>query len=143
MVERSDFALGDFLFDGQLPRHHDITAPAIELDDLDGDVLPDEAVKIVQRPRIGLRAGHKRLDADVDGEAALHAAQHVSGYDELLVEGGFEIVPDAQARGLHVREEDVAFGTFAVIYHDVDRVAGMYRDGARSIGKLLDRNQAL
>jgi hypothetical protein len=91
----------------------------------------------MQRPWIGLRAGHEALDADVDRESAFDSPKHVSVNDELIVESGFQVVPYAQARGFGVRQQHVAFGTLAVIDHDVDHIAGTYADGARGIEKLF------
>src|SRR5215472_12413755 len=53
-------------FDGQLPRYHHIAAAAVQLDDLYWNVLADEAVEIVNGTRIGLRAWHEGLNADID-----------------------------------------------------------------------------
>ena len=109
---------------------------------LTGNVLPDQRIQVVHRPRIGLRSGHEGLDADVDGQPALHASEHVAGNHQLFLIGLVQVVPDAQARGARVREQDVAFGLLAVIDHDVDHVAGLHRDFAVGILKLLERNEA-
>ena len=98
---------------------------------LTGMSCPIERIEIVHRARIGLRAGHERLDPDIDREPALDAAQHAAGDDELFLVGLLEVVPDAQARGARVREQDVAFRLLAVVDHHVDHVADLHRDFAR------------
>ena len=64
---------------------------------------------MTRRTNVDLRTGHERLDADVDMEPALHALQHTAGQNQTFCLRLFEIVPDAEARGLLVREQDVAF----------------------------------
>ena len=97
---------------------------------LTGMSCPIRRIEIVDRARVGLRAGHEGLDADIHRQAALDAAQHAAGNDELLLVGLVQVVPDAQARGARVGEQDVAFGLLAVLDHDVDHVAGLNRDFA-------------
>ncbi len=62
---------------------------------------------------------------------------------ELLVEGRFQIVPDAQARGLCVRERYIAFHALGVVIdHDVDHVARLDGYFAGRSHELLDGNDA-
>ena len=109
---------------------------------LTGMSWPDQGIQVVHRAGIGLGAGHEGLDADIHREPAFDAAQHVSGDDELLLEGFFEIVPDAQAGGAGVRQEHVAFGLFAVLDHHIDDVAWLDGDFAGAGLKLLDGHDA-
>ena len=96
----------------------------------------------MHRPRIGLRAGHKGLNADVHREAALHASEHVPGDDELLLIGLVEVVPDAQAGGARMGEQDVPLRLLAVLDHHIDHVAGLHRDLPVRTLKLLQGNDA-
>ena len=66
----------------------------------------------------------------------------MAGDHQLIVERLLQVVPDAQARGLLVREQNVAFGALAVIDHHVDHVAGLHGDVAAGVRELLDGNQA-
>ena len=125
-----------------LARDHHVAAAAVELDDLDRDILPDQGIQIVDGARVGLRAGHEGLDPHIHRQAALDAAQHAAGDDQLFLVGLLQVVPDAQARGARVREQDVAFGLLAVVDHDIDHVARLHRDFAAGALKLLDRNDA-
>src|ERR1035438_8951160 len=101
--------------------------PAVEFDDFDGDVLPNQGIQVVDRTRIGLRSGHKGFDADIHGEPAFDAAEHPAGKHQLFLVSLFEILPNPQARGPSVRKQNVSFGLLAaVIDHDVDRVAALH-----------------
>src|SRR6266478_8697159 len=57
--------------------------------------------------------------------------------------GLLEIVPNADAKCLLVREEHVAFRALSMIDHDVDHVAGLHAHCASRILKLFDGNEAL
>ena len=128
MFQRGALADGDLFLDRRFARDHHIAAAAVQLDDLDRNVLPDQRIEIVHGARIGLRTGHEGLDAYIHREAAFHAAQHAAGDHQLLLVRLFEIVPDAQARGARVREQHVPFGLLAgVIDHHVDGIAGLHR----------------
>ena len=87
----------DLFLDRHLARHHHVAAAAVELDDLDRDVLAHQGIQVVNRARIGLRTRHERLDPDVHRQPALDAAQHAAGEDQLLVVGLLEVVPDPQS----------------------------------------------
>src|ERR1700674_3463755 len=79
VFQRDGLAFGDFLLDGQLARNHHVAAPAVELDDLDGNVLTGESLEISNRPRVDLRARHESLDADIHRKSALYATEHAAG----------------------------------------------------------------
>ena len=133
----------DLFLDRHLARHHHVAAAAVELDDLDRDVLADQGIQVVHRARIGLRTRHERLDADIHRQPAFDAAQHAAGEDQLLVVGLLEVVPDPQARCARVREQDVAFhGARRLLDHHVDDVAGLHGNFAGWALKLLDRHDA-
>src|ERR1019366_4977351 len=52
MLQRDALARVDLFFQRQLARHHHIAAAAVELDDLNRNVLADERIQIVHRARI-------------------------------------------------------------------------------------------
>src|SRR6266851_6982254 len=54
MFERCRLAFGALLLHGQLARDHDVSAPPVQLDDFDGDILADEGVEVANRTRIDL-----------------------------------------------------------------------------------------
>src|ERR1017187_8949608 len=142
MLQRDALARIDLFLQRQLARHHHIAAAAVELDDLDRNVLPDQRIQIAHRARVGLRTRHERLDADIDGESAFDAAQYPAGEDQLIVRCLFEIVPDAQPRGLGVREQHVAFHLFAAVDHDVHYIAPLHRHFTGGGLKLVDGDDA-
>src|ERR1035437_3789567 len=142
MLQGDGLARIDLFLQRQLARDHHVAAAPVELDDLDRDVLPDQRIQIVHRARVGLGTRHERLDADIDGEPAFDAAQHPAGEDELIVGSPLEIVPDAQARGLGVGEQHVAFHVFAAVDHDVDHIAALHRHFAGGGLKLVDGDDA-
>ena len=71
LVERGGLPLDDFLFDGQLTRNHRIAAAAIELDNLDRNVLADQRIEIVYRARVGLGIPADRFGLGWDGRMLL------------------------------------------------------------------------
>ena len=142
MFQRDRFADRDLFLHGRLARDHHVAAAAIQLDDFDRDILAHQGIEIVDRARVGLRAGHECLDPHIHRQAALDAPQHAAGNHQLLLIGLFQVVPDAQARGARVREQDVPFGLLAaVVDHHIDGVSRLHRDFAAGPLKLFDRNQ--
>ena len=70
-----DRLLGVLLFfEHLLAGDDDVAALLVQLDDADFDLGADVAVQVADRANLDLRAGQKRLDADVDRQAALDAA---------------------------------------------------------------------
>ena len=59
-------------------REDDVPAPLVELDDLEFELLAEEALEVPHRAQIDLGAGKERLDADVDGEAALDPGEDLA-----------------------------------------------------------------
>ena len=135
--------LGVLLFlEDLLAADDHVAALLVELDDADFNLLAEIAVEIADGTNLKLRAGQKGLHADVDGEAALDAADD-GAHDRGLVVGGLlNGVPHAEALGLLVADEIAAFGLFALDDH-VDHFAGLELDCAGVIDNLLDRHEAL
>ena len=94
VFESRGLADGDFFLDRSLARNHHVAAAAIQLDDLDRDVLAHQGIQVVNRPRIGLRTGHEGLDADIDGEPAFHPPQHSSGDYQLFLVSLLQMIPN-------------------------------------------------
>ena len=104
-----DGLLGVLVFLEQLlAGDDDVAALLVELDDADFDLGADVAVEIADGAHFNLRAGQERLDADVDGEAALDARDDHALDRSLGVRGLFELVPDLVAQGLLVRDDVAA-----------------------------------
>ena len=78
------------------------------------------------------RAGQERLHADVDGEAALHAADDGALDDLVALAGGADLVPDAHLVGLLLGEDDHAGVVLAALEEHLDGVAGLDRRPRRA-----------
>jgi hypothetical protein len=91
-------ALGVLLFfQDLLAADHDVAALLVQLDDADFNLLAEIAVEVAHGANLKLRAGQECLEADVDGEAALDAADHGAHHRGLVVGGLLDRVPHAQA----------------------------------------------
>src|SRR5579862_4647181 len=143
LVQGAGLALVDFLLHRQFARYDHVAAAAVHLDDLDRNILADVRVQMMYGARIGLRCWHERLNSHVHRKPALHPSQHAAQYHQLLVGRLFQVVPDPQAGGFGVGEQDVAFLRFAMVDHDVHHVARLYGELSRWREKLLDGDQAL
>ena len=62
------------LLDEFAARQHDVLAVLVDFDDLELVGVADELREILRRDDVNLRRGQKRLDADVDDQAALDDA---------------------------------------------------------------------
>src|ERR1019366_502933 len=143
MFEGRALADVDLFLHGGFAGDHHIAAAAVEFDDFDGDVLPNQRIQVVDRTRIGLGSGHKGFDADIHGEPAFDAAEHPAGNHQLFLVSLFEILPNPQARGASVRKQNVSFLRLAaVIDHHVDGVAALHGNVAVGVAELLDGNDA-
>ena len=120
----------------------DVAALLVELDDADFNLLAEIAVEVADGTNLKLRAGQKSLEADVDSESALDAADHGAHDGSLVVGGFFDHVPHAEALGLLVADEVAALGLFA-LDDNVDDVAGIELDCAGVVENLLERHEAL
>ena len=136
-------ALGVLLFFEDLfAGDDDVAALLVELDDADFDLLAEIAVEVADGTNLKLRAGQECLQADVDREATLDAADHGADDRGLVVGVLLDGVPHAEALGLLVADEIAAFGLFALDDH-VDDFAGLELDCAGVIEDLLDGHEAL
>ena len=115
MLHGNRLALGAFLLQRHFARNHHISTAAVQLDDLDRNILPGEAVEVANRPDINLGTRHKCLDPDVHRQSAFDAADHSSQDSELVLKGLLEILPDRQAGGFVVGERNVAFRALAAM----------------------------
>ena len=123
-------ALGVLLFlEDLLAADDDVAALLVELDDADFDLLAEIAVEVADGANLKLRAGQECLEADVDGEPALDAADHRADDRGLFVGGLLDGVPHAQALGPLVADQVAALGLLALDDH-FDHVAGLELDGA-------------
>src|SRR5580693_8043035 len=142
-LQRGALAGELFFLDGHFTGDDDVAAAAVELDDLDRNILAKERIQIVRGADIDLRSGHECGDANIHGESAFDAAGDAAGNNEGVAMGLFEIIPAADAAGFFVREEDVALRLHSLpVDHDIDQIAGLQLNAAVGLTKLLDRNEA-
>ena len=93
--------LGAALFQHGAARHDDIAAAAIHLEDLEQLRLVHQRADIAHRAHVDLAAGQERHGAvEIDGEAALDAAEDHAGDAGLVVEGLLQLDPAFLAAGL-------------------------------------------
>ena len=116
--------LGDLVED-RLAREDDVAALLVERDDAELELAALEDVEVLERPRVGDRAGQERADADVDGEAALHALEDAALDGLVLRERLLDDVPRASAAGLLVREDDVAVRALRALEDRFDLLSGV------------------
>jgi hypothetical protein len=78
-------------------RHHQVVAAAVQLDDLEFEVLAFEVARVAHRPHVDQGARQEGADAvDVDGEAALDLAGDLADDVVFGPSKDFpELVPDA------------------------------------------------
>ncbi len=128
-------------FHRHLARHHHVAAAAIQLDDLDRNVLAEQRIQIVRGAHVDLRAGHERGNAHVHREPAFDAARHAAGYHQTVAMRFLQVLPGPQPAGLLVRQQDVTFRLQPLpVHHHVDLIAHLHVNAAVGLSELLDRN---
>ena len=108
------------LFQDHPPREHDVAPATVELDHARLDVLPDHRVEVLHRAQVDLGAGQERLDADVDGEAALDHLHDLPVDRRALLVGPRDDVPDLDLVGLLLGQDDEALVVFLRLEVDLD-----------------------
>ena len=122
---------------------HDVAALLVELDDLEVEALADELLEVAHGAQVDLRRGQERLDADVDGQAALDPPGDDT-LDELLVLTGLgDLIPDLQAVSLLLADLDEPVVVLCALDVDLDDVAGLDRDAALGVVELAGADAAL
>ncbi len=142
-VRERHFLLGVLLFlEDLLAGDHHVAALLVQLDDADFELRAQVAVQVAHRAHFHLRAGQERLQADVDHQAALDAAQHDALDRDLGVRGFFQRVPNFVAQRLVVADEVAAF--LLLTFHDhFHLVADVELRRAGVVQHLLQRDHTL
>src|SRR6185437_12900829 len=124
-------------------RDDDVVALAVELDDLEIELLVLVRRRVLDRTDVDERSGQERTDAvDHDGEPALDLARDEPLDDRALLHRRFEVVPGLEALGLVARQARFAVAVFKAFDRDGDEIAGLDLDHALVVIELLDRNEA-
>ncbi len=135
--------LGAALLEHGAARHHDVAAAAIHLEDLEWLVHMHERAGVAHRAHVDLAARQERHGAaEIDGEAALDAAEDLA-LDALLLLGRLlEAIPGLLAAGLVAAEHRLAAGVLDAVEVDLDGVADLDLGGASGGGEFLEVDAA-
>src|SRR5579862_5360249 len=116
--------LGAALFEHSAARNDDVAAAAIHLEDLEHLRLVHQRAHVAHRADVDLRTGKERDRAvEVDGEAALDAAEDHAFDAGLLVERALELDPALLAARLVARQHGIAHRVLDALEIDLDLVA--------------------
>ena len=97
--------LGAALLEHGAARHDDVAARAVHLEDLEGLRRAHQRGDVAHRPDVDLAAGQERDGAaEIDGEAALDAAEDHAGDALVRLEALFELGPGLLAARLLARQ---------------------------------------
>src|SRR5690606_16596119 len=136
--------LGVLALDRRAARDHHVVALAVELDELELELLALQVHGVADRAHVDQRARQERADVlDVDGEAALDLAADAAGDGLVLLEGFLEFVPHHGALGLLARQHGLAEAVLERVEGDLDDVALGDVDLAGVVTELFDGHDAL
>ncbi len=113
------------LLDQFTARQHDVLPLLIDFDDLELVTIADELREVPRRNDINLRRRQKRLDADVDDQAALDDGLHLAGDAPALFANRENLVPILLELRLLVREDDRALLVFKLLDEHINLVADL------------------
>src|SRR5439155_18957485 len=134
--------LAQALFEHRAPGDDDVVPLAIELDDLEFEMLVFVRRCVLDRTNVDERSWQKRADAvDHHGQPALHLVGHETGYDRALLHRGFEVMPRLEALRLVARQSRCAVAVFDRFDRNGDEIAGLDFDFAGFVLEFLDRNE--
>src|SRR5690606_24580199 len=135
--------LGVLALDDGAARHDHVVALAVELDELELQLLALEVHRVADRAHVDQRARQECADVlDVDGETALHLAADAADDGFVLLERFFQLVPHHGALGLLARQHGFAEAVLERVEGDLDDVALGDVDLAGFVTELLDRHDA-
>src|SRR5467141_282537 len=136
-----DVALGLALgLEQDAPRHDDVAAPLVELDDLELEALAQQLVDIRHAPQRDLTARQERIHPhQVHHHAALDLLHQRSGDRLVLLVRLADLLPHPHEVGLLLREDHRAFLILQVLQVDLDLVPLLQ---ALGVLELVDRHRA-
>ena len=127
------------LLDQFTARQHDVLPLLIDFDNLEFVGVVDKLREVSGRDDVNLRRGQKRLDADVDDQAAFDDRLDLAQDRAAFVANGEDALPILFELGLFVRELDRAVLVFEFFDQDINYVANLERVG---IHKLIGGDDA-
>ena len=135
--------LGAALFEHGAAGHHDVTARAVHLEDLERLGRPQQRGNVANRTDVHLAARQERHGAgEVNREAALDPPEDHAGDAGLIVERLLQQRPGFFALGLFAGQDGFAVLVFHPLKVDFNRVAGLQFDIAAGAAELLEGNTA-
>src|SRR5213592_1371381 len=137
-----DVALGPALrFEQHAPRHHDVAAPLVELDDLELERLPQQLVDVRDPAQRDLAPGKEGVHPhEVHHHAALDLLHQRSRNRVVFLVGLADPLPDPHEIGFLLRQDDRALLVLEVLQEDLDLVPLLER--AR-VFELVDGHRTL
>jgi len=143
LVDQLAALLGARLFEDRAARDDDVAAAAVHLQDLERLRHVHQRGHVADRADVDLRAGEECHGAiEVDGEAALDAAEDAALDALALAEFGFELVPRSLAAGTVAAQHRLALGVLDAVYEHFDLVADVQRAFLIAAGEFAQRNAA-
>src|SRR4029079_15492611 len=116
--------LGELALDDRTARNNDVVALAIQLDDLELELLAFEIGRIAHGAHVAEGARQERTDVlDVGGEAALDLAGNAAGHCGVGGLRFLELVPPQRTLGFLAREHRLAEAILDGVERDLDLVA--------------------
>src|SRR5690625_3741329 len=99
----------------------DITAPLVQLDDLELELLTDQLVDIRDPTECDLRAREEGIDPHkIDGDPTLDLPGQDTGNLLIILVSGLDPLPDTEEISLLLREDDDAVLVLEVLEEDID-----------------------
>ena len=143
LATSSERCLGAALLEHGAARHHDVAAAAIHLEDLERLRRAHQRADVAHRTDVDLAAGQEGDGAgEVDGEAALDAAEDHAGDALVLLEVLLELRPGFLAARLLAAEHGLAVLVFHALEIDLDHVADLDLRALPGRGEFLERDAA-
>ena len=131
------------LFEHGATRNNDVVALAIELDDLEFDVLAFERRGVLDRTDVDERTRQECADAvDHHSQATLDLAGDQTGLDHALFQRVFQIDPGCEALGLLAGQLGLAVAVFDAVDSHLNEVARLDVDAALIVLEFVDVDQA-
>src|SRR5690606_5593993 len=144
LLEQRLALLGVLALDHRAAGDDHVVALAVELDELELQLLAFQVHRVADRAHVHQRAGQERAHVlDVDGEAALDLAADAAGDGLVLLERFLEFVPHHRALGLLARQHGLAEAVLERVQRHLDGVAHAHVDLAVLVAELFDRDDAL
>ena len=139
-VEKALPLFAALLLDEFAARKDDVFPVVVDLDDLEIVGVADELLEILGRNNVDLRAGEKRLDADVDDEAAFDDRLDLAFDEAVAVEDLDDLLPVLAVGCFFLGKDDGTLVVFEAAEENFDFVADLEVVG---VVELAQRDDAL